>query len=110
MPARHERPQRAKGDGAKEAVQLRDVVVGQDGEARKGGAFRAVKGRRNSPDSAAALLALGKLLFLVFDQSIRRIGDDGMNRTGRKLGKPANRVLVNVGRAGGQVKTYLVAK
>ena len=65
MPARHERPQCAIGDGAKEAVQLRDVVVGQDGEARKGGAFHAVEGWRNSPHAAAAPLALGKLLFLV---------------------------------------------
>ena len=72
----------AGAEALEEGVHALQVRVSQGCEARQGRALVAVEGGGLPPDAAVALAELALLDVGVFDQSVGRIGDDGMNAIG----------------------------
>ena len=85
-----------------EVVQIAAIFHVEDCEPRQRRAPMSVKGGRNAPNAAPALSQLFLLFVAVLDQSIRRVGHDGMDRVGLAIGKPFKTVRQNEsGLAGG---------
>ena len=104
MGAGDENRKKKLGKTLKKRSQLVLIVIGQNRKPRQRLALTAVKRGRNSPNASPTKLHLLELARRVFNEAVRRIGDDGMNGVPLGLLQPIEGVDVKdfVGRIIGE--------
>jgi hypothetical protein len=83
---------KALGESREEGLQAGKLTGRQNRKTRQRPSLAAVERRRDPPHATAAVPHFFKLLRGVFDQSVRRVGDDRVDRIVLGLGQPLESV------------------